>query len=547
MIRILLAHPNRIDATNYYRGLTPLLHMQKKGMIEVIDGSVPGYEYSWPNIMKCDILFLQRPASKDHLDIIAMAKRMNKPVWLDTDDDYLNIPPSNPRYEDYHVEGRQYLIEDCIREADLVTVSTMAIAETYSKYNKNVFVVPNAYDETMFSPPIKRSPEKVVLCRFGDTHKQNFEHYKEDIMKCFLEHPQYTWIMMGESTPEWLTNNPDVPNERLKLYHFTELFTYFDYLMEVHPEIVIAPLEDTQFNRSRSNNIWIEATLAGAITVATELPEFSHPGIIKSQVGNFKAGFDFAVTCNQEAYFEASKAEIPSLEKINQIRFGLVNGLMEEFESKRITPKKIEEKPLYSADYFFKHCLKHGWTQETETHRMANARVVDWMIETFNPERVLELGCGTGLMLERFHQEQIYALGVEMNPHSIDYFKKRNPLTKHLVIEGDITEDIEFPEPFDLVISIEVFEHIDQSEEKWNQMLTKLAQNAKWFVFSSTPYHYGREFDQQWGHCNVRRMPKWIELFERNGWKFHSNPNRVINWDLVFQSTIFGAETVVVK
>lgn len=546
MIKILLAHPLRSDGTSFYRALGPFIHLEKHGKIELIDGSVPGYEFSWANLMKCDILFFQRPVGRDHLTIIQMAKRMKKPVWCDWDDDYTNIPESNPRHEEYHIEGRQYLVEDCIREADVVTVSTEAIRESYLKFNKNIVVIPNAYDETLFAPPVRRSPEKVVLCRFGDTHKTNFDHYKEDILNCFFDYPEYTWIMMGLSTPEWLTNNPDVPNERLKLYQFEEIFAYFDYLMEIHPEIVIAPLEDNQFNRSRSNNIWIEGTLAGAVVVATELPEFKRDGVIKAPIGDFKAGFDFAVSCNQEAYFNLSKENIPSLEKVNQLRLDVIKSLWQR-SGEKITPKKIGTPEPYGAEYFFQYCLKHGWTQETENHRQANIKAVDWMIETFKPNRVLELGSGPGLMLERFHQEQIYALGVEMNTFFIDYFRSRNPLTGNLVIQGDITEEMDFPEPFDLVISIEVFEHIDQPEEKWDAMLTKLALNAKWFIFSSTPYRSSREFDVQWGHINIRRQDKWKELFERNGWEFHSNPGKIIHWDLVFKSKIFGAEAVKVQ
>lgn len=546
-IKILLAHPTRNDATNFYRALGPLIRMEKDGMIELIDGSIQGYEFSWANLMKCDILFFQRPVGKDHLAIIEMAKRLKKPVWCDWDDDYLNIPSNNPRYESYHIEGRQYSVEDCIRAADIISVSTQAIADTYVNINRNVVVIPNAYDETLFAPPEKRSPEKIVLFRAGDTHKANLEHYKEDILKCIREYPQYTWCFMGMSIPLWLTEASDIPNERLRLYDFTELMNYFEFLMEIHPEIVIAPLENTQFNRSRSNNIWIEGTLAGAVVVATELPEFKQMGVIPAPVGNFKAGFDLAVTCNQDVYFEASKQSIPSLGKVNKLRFDLVHQLLEKASKSRITPKKLKQPGFLSDEDFFKYYLKMGWTQETVSHRDANYKAVDWMIDTFAPKRVLELGSGPGLMLERFHQEQVFALGIEKNQYFVDYFRQRNPLTGFMTIQGDITDELEFPEPFDLVISIEVFEHIDQPEEKWDAMLTKLAQNAKWFVFSSTPYRSGAEFDIQWGHVNVRRYEKWKELFARNGWEFHSNPNKIISWDAVFKSTIFGAETIVVK
>ena len=46
------------------------------------------------------------------------------------------------------------------------------------------------------------------------------------------------------------------------------------------PKRAITPLCDTPFNRAKSNISWIESTVAGAVCVAPDFPEWNRPGII---------------------------------------------------------------------------------------------------------------------------------------------------------------------------------------------------------------------------------------------------------------------------
>lgn len=79
-------------------------------------------------------------------DLVFLIKRLNKlgiKVVVDLDDDYFN---SNPYYPIDYSDGRMDNLIKSISMADLITVTTDSLAETYSKYNDNVVVLPNMID-----------------------------------------------------------------------------------------------------------------------------------------------------------------------------------------------------------------------------------------------------------------------------------------------------------------------------------------------------------------------------------------------------------------
>jgi hypothetical protein len=59
-----------------------------------------------------------------------IAKDCGVPIWIDYDDDYLNIPETNPRHELYAFPHRVECIRRAMEWADIISVSTIAIRES---------------------------------------------------------------------------------------------------------------------------------------------------------------------------------------------------------------------------------------------------------------------------------------------------------------------------------------------------------------------------------------------------------------------------------
>lgn len=539
-MKILVHAPIPSDGTSFYRAHGPFNHLQKRYPdIQIVNGSVGGFEFNWYTLLDVDIVFVQRPSTAEHLEIINIAKRCKKSVWIDFDDDYINIPESNPRFELYSTTSRQAQIRECMREADVITVSTQALKQSIEKevaLKREVVVIENAYDPNLFTLANETEPEKVVFWRGGDTHVKDVELYKEAILHCFDKHTEYKWVFFGHKFP-WLTEHAISNNQqsRVVTYAFNDIMQYYNALMQIRPEIMIVPLEDNAFNRAKSNIAWIEGTLAGAVVMATELPEFQKTGCATfSTKQDFIDTFDYLSKNRSASYFH-SKNSIPSLSEKNTLRYQIANSLL---DNKKFTPVEVMSSQ-WNDKRFFEYGMIYGHNQENPGYAKGHHSVADWLIETLKPTSMIEFGCGPGAMLERFLVNNVESIGLEINPYSIDYFKTRNPVFADRILDINFAvenlDDLQIEET-DLGISIEVFEHIVMPEEWWNKFINKLSTKIKHFYFSGTPDQSTVEFDQQWGHYNVRQKEAWIDLFERNGWKYTGNPMKICSWDMLFTS-----------
>lgn len=183
---------------------------------------------------------------------------------------------------------------------------------------------------------------------------------------------------------------------------------------------------------------------------------------------------------------------------------------------------------------FFDYEMSHGMNPEDENYVKLQSALGHKIISDLKPESVLEIGPGSGALLEYFIRNQIDVFGIDKNPYHHKYFCTRNPVYVHnyyLYNMEDGVLDVDFL--FDVGVSIETFEHM--SDVAIRNSLELIKKSCKhWFVFSSTP-HPDPEFDVQWGHINVKSKDEWISLFEEYDMKIHSEWKVPTEWTLLFR------------
>ncbi len=239
----------------------------------------------WNVSKSFDILYVQRPYEKSQLEAIKIAKLCRMPVWIDYDDDFLNTPMSNLSYPKV-LEGRETLIE-CIKLADLVTVSTNKLKDVYEMYSKNVFVINNTLDDSLLtlSPEYVTTRQRRILWRGWLNHRDDVKAYEDQIVAQIVKHSEYTFTFIGDVFPAFAAykNVEFLPEQGL--------LQYFQLLKKLEPCICMVPLESNAFNLAKSNIAWIEATYAGAITLAPNMEEWKQPGV--SLYNSSKGDFGF--------------------------------------------------------------------------------------------------------------------------------------------------------------------------------------------------------------------------------------------------------------
>jgi 2-polyprenyl-3-methyl-5-hydroxy-6-metoxy-1,4-benzoquinol methylase len=75
---------------------------------------------------------------------------------------------------------------------------------------------------------------------------------------------------------------------------------------------------------------------------------------------------------------------------------------------------------------------------------------------------VIDIGCGYGWLLDYFDQAEVVC-GSDISEHALELARKRSPKRNYKY--GDIQESINFDLKFDLVLAINVIEHLTQPEK----------------------------------------------------------------------------------
>jgi len=322
MIHILTIAPVASDGTSFYRlsGVIPFL---KK---EYNDISITDISYrdnlDWNDYIGYDVVILQRPFLESHLNVVKLLKSMNIKVIIDYDDDILNLETHNPYYTPY--EKAKSNVKQISFLADEIWVSTEEIKKTFSEFNKNVIIIPNAHNDYLF--PVKDKKEfnlntKKVAYRGGKSHELDVYSHKDEWVEMINNNLDFDFNFLGARFPLMETSCGD----NYLIIEGLHIIDYFKHFYELNTNLFIYPLEISKFNKGKSNISWIETTYAGGVVLAPQgLSEFIKPGIL-----NYKDNFLYL--------FDIVKDDYKVLKILNDISWNYIqqNLLLSQINQKR--------------------------------------------------------------------------------------------------------------------------------------------------------------------------------------------------------------------
>jgi SAM-dependent methyltransferase len=157
------------------------------------------------------------------------------------------------------------------------------------------------------------------------------------------------------------------------------------------------------------------------------------------------------------------------------------------------------ENILYTKEFY-------KWQQNGS--RLSAAETIPFVLDLIQPKSVVDVGCGVGTWLSVFKENGIQeCLGIDGN--YVDPNMLMIAPTEFLA--HDLKEPIRLGKDFDLVVSLEVAEHLPhECAETFIESLTRLG-NA--ILFSAAIPHQGGS-----GHINEQWPEYWIERFCQKGY-----------------------------
>jgi SAM-dependent methyltransferase len=143
------------------------------------------------------------------------------------------------------------------------------------------------------------------------------------------------------------------------------------------------------------------------------------------------------------------------------------------------------------------------------TMQISAIAIAESVAGAFAPRLVVDLGCGTGVLLSEFRRLGIQGVGLELADAAIARCVKRGLDVRKYDIERDPAPELRA----DVVVSTEVAEHLPEScADRFVDALIGMARTV--VLTAATPSLVGTD------HVNEQPNSYWIEKFEARGRRF---------------------------
>lgn len=248
---------------------------------EYVMGSSDTTRINSIDVRGADVVVFQRPSNMAFPGAIRILKEMGVAVVVEIDDLLHGVSRAHASYDDLVASKSGQRILDCARAADLVTVSTSALAKIYGTHAEPR-VVPNAIPRRIaeLPPAYDRAEGSVVTVGWTGsvyTHPHDLQVMGSGMRTALQNTSQRSrFAILGQATGarERLAL-PDVVPEFMWI---PDVDAYLKLLGESF-DVGVAPLRVDQFNIAKSWLKPLEYAARGVYPIRSIIDEYSRLGI----------------------------------------------------------------------------------------------------------------------------------------------------------------------------------------------------------------------------------------------------------------------------
>lgn len=169
--------------------------------------------------------------------------------------------------------------------------------------------------------------------------------------------------------------------------------------------------------------------------------------------------------------------------------------------------------------------LPHDWIYDAEFYEQSveraavrsAVRIAGTVVAELKPSLVIDVGCGTGALLEALRDKGCRVHGLEYAEAALEYCRGRGLDVRKFDLERD---DFGSDETFDVAISLEVAEHLPGcAADRYIDLLVRLSPVV---VFTAAPPGQGGT-----DHVNEQPSSYWTSKFHHRGFEYAEEQSRL--------------------
>ncbi len=204
-----------------------------------------------------------------------------------------------------------------------------------------------------------------------------------------------------------------------------------------------------------------------------------------------------------------------------------------EFET-RVHAQTSVASGHYDAEYFTGEWREGGNNYSLETRRQIEARNPFLIKEVFQPEKVLDLGCGPGALMHLLWELGVNVEGIDFADSSV---RLATPEVRDRISVGLVTDATLKPaDAYDLVICREVLEHLTVLQVR--QAVANMVRMTSRYVYVTTRFHpapaslldFTTQFDVDPSHITLLNKDMLRLLFVLEGCRSRPDLEDKLDW-----------------
>lgn len=262
------------------KGSSGWWRMVVPGRLMEVDGwsfDCTAAQVDYDNLLEYDTIFVQRIHDWESFYMLEKLKKVGKRIVYDIDDDLFNITPDNPAYNTI-TRDDQLAAAHTMKLADVVTTTTPELQRRLTGVLEGVapIVIPNAWDVDDRWGSEFGSPDgfKRILWSGGASHGADWEECFEAVMNIMAERGDVRLMILGYLPPCIEQVAPQL-SDRIEFCGFREPQTYYEMIHHIRADVGLAPVRATTFNQAKSPIKYLEYSLIGVPTVASDWMPYS--------------------------------------------------------------------------------------------------------------------------------------------------------------------------------------------------------------------------------------------------------------------------------
>ena len=261
----------------------------------VVDKDDPGQEV-FEAMKIADVIVLRQGAEEGMRRLTEKYPEIKAKWVMDIDDNIEIISPYSEHYKEYgtkeyydkHLE--QWLWKDGVggfdskeniirvasllegmREVDMVTTTTGKLADYAKKYNKNVKILPNCIDHSMWWKLNMRENKQLrVGWSGGVSHYEDWYAIRKPLNELMREF-DFKLIMVGSHYGGLIEEDN---KDRVEIHPWLPFKGHSYRMMCLGLDIAIVPLANLPFNKNKSPIKWFEMSAMGVPSVVSDISPY---------------------------------------------------------------------------------------------------------------------------------------------------------------------------------------------------------------------------------------------------------------------------------